>query len=133
MSALSQILGYVGPAGALGIVLTWLFIKSQREERKAEREHRLEMERRRTTDIEQIVAGWESTSSAMIKVCDETRAAVLGCHESVKTAVSAIATDSQNNQREHELIRESIRDLVSEQRLRNAQHTPVHSPAYRDE
>lgn len=133
IGALSQILGYVGPAGALGIVLTYLFIRSQREERKAEREHRLEMEGRRTTDIEQIVRGWDKSSDAMIKVCEETRQAVLQVHLSVKETTSALAQAHQSNKHEHELLRENIRDLANEQRLRNAQHTPVHSPAYRDD
>ena len=133
IGALSQILGYVGPAGALGIVLTYLFIRSQREERKAEREHRLEMEGRRTTDIEQIVRGWDKSSEAMVKVCEETRQAVLQVHMSVKETTSALQQTHQSNKHDHELLRENIRDLANEQRLRNAQHTPVHSPAYRDE
>ena len=131
LHGLSQILGYVGPAGALGIVLVYLFIRSQREERQAEREHRVEMERRRTTDIEQIIRGWDKSSDAMIKVCEETRQAVLQVHLSVKETTSALQQSHQSNKHDHELLRENIRELASEQRLRNAQHTPVHSPAYR--
>ena len=124
LSGLSQVLGYVGPAGALGIVLVYLFIRSQREERQAEREHRLEMEGRRTTDIEQIVRGWDKSSEAMTKVCEETRQAVLQVHLSVKETTSALAQAHQSNKHDHELLRENIRDMATEQRLRAAQHTP---------
>ena len=131
LSSLGEVLGYVGPAGALGIILVYLFIRSQREDRQADREHRLEMEGRRTTDIEQIVKGWDKSSEAMTKVCEETRQAVLQVHLSVKETTSAMEQSHQSNRHDHELLRESIKDLAQEQRLRSAQHTPVHSPAYR--
>jgi methyl-accepting chemotaxis protein len=91
------------------------------------------MEGRRTTDIEQIVAGWDKSSEAMTKVCEETRQAVLQVHLSVKETTSALQQTHQSNKHDHELMRESIKELANEQRLRSAQHTPVHSPAYRDE
>ena len=120
LHGIGQILGYVGPAGALGIVMAWMFIRSQREERQAERESRAESERRRTTDIEQIVKGWEKSSDAMLKVCDETRQAVLQVHASIRETSAQVAQAHQSNKHDHELLRDSMRDLVTEQRMRAA-------------
>lgn len=128
-----EVLKYVGPTAAFALVFSWLWMRNSRQEREAERDHRTEIERMRTTDIEQIVAGWDKSSDAMIKVCEETRQAVLQVHLSVKETTSAIEKSHQSHKHDHDLLRESIRELSNETRLRNAQHTPVNMPAYREE
>jgi hypothetical protein len=104
-SGVVEVLKYVGPTAAFALVFSWLWMRNSRQEREAERDHRSEIERMRTTDIEQIVAGWDKSSDAMIKVCEETRQAVLQVHLSVKETTSALEKSHQSNKHDHDLLR----------------------------